>query len=182
MYVGTRRTYVVLSLHQKKALEINLHISRYTCTAVEKTNDTKLNSSCMCVHKSAKLSWIQQSSVNYVLPPFHNISHSSIVRIHIDINKSRYINMRNAKMIYIMRWRKYMCEGLTVDRSQGTAVFPGCRAGGSWTAIGEFVDASCTRSISISPTPAVINIRGHHERRQREQRVAGGGQRRDKRH
>jgi hypothetical protein len=52
-----------------------------------------------------------------VLLLFHNVTHSSIVRIHIDVNESIhsyifrfiniYINMDNAKMIYIMKRRKY---------------------------------------------------------------------------
>ncbi len=53
-----------------------------------------------------------------VLPPFHNVSHSSISHIHIDVNESRHIylfkfininmNVGNAKMTYIVKQRKYM--------------------------------------------------------------------------
>ena len=53
-----------------------------------------------------------------LLPPFHNVSHSSISHIHIDVNESRHIylsrfininmNIGNAKMTYIVKRRKYM--------------------------------------------------------------------------
>ena len=29
--------------------------------------------------------------ISLLLPPFHNVSHSSISHIHIDVNESRYI-------------------------------------------------------------------------------------------
>jgi hypothetical protein len=51
-----------------------------------------------------------------VLPPFYNVSHSSIFHIHIDVNESRHIylsrfininmNMGNARITYIVKWRK----------------------------------------------------------------------------
>ena len=53
-----------------------------------------------------------------VLPPFHNISYSSISHIHIDVNKSRHIylsrfininmNVGNARMTYIIKRRNYI--------------------------------------------------------------------------
>ena len=43
----------------------------------------------------------------HVLPPFHNVSHSSISHIHIDVNESRLsrfininMNVGNARMTY----------------------------------------------------------------------------------
>ena len=52
-----------------------------------------------------------------LLPPFHNVSHSNIYHIHIDANESRHIylsrfisinmNVRNARMTYIVKRRKY---------------------------------------------------------------------------
>ena len=52
-----------------------------------------------------------------ILPPFHNVSHSSISHIHIDVNESKHIylsrfininiNVENARMIYIVKRRKY---------------------------------------------------------------------------
>ena len=54
---------------------------------------------------------------NNILHPFHNVSHFNIFHIHIDINESRYIylsrfininmNMRNARMAYIVKQREY---------------------------------------------------------------------------
>jgi hypothetical protein len=54
-----------------------------------------------------------------VLP--RNINHSSIVHIYTDINKSIYmfisrfisiyININNARMTYIMKWREYNIYG-----------------------------------------------------------------------
>jgi hypothetical protein len=54
-----------------------------------------------------------------VLPPFHNISHSNIFHIHIDINESRHIylsrfismnmNVGKSRMTYIVEQRKYVC-------------------------------------------------------------------------
>jgi hypothetical protein len=51
-----------------------------------------------------------------VLPPFHNVSHSSIFHIHIDANESRHIylsrfisinmNVGNARMTYIVKQRE----------------------------------------------------------------------------
>ena len=51
-----------------------------------------------------------------VLPPFHNVSHSSISHIHIDINESRHIylsrfikikmNVKNTRMTYIVKRRE----------------------------------------------------------------------------
>ena len=51
-----------------------------------------------------------------VLPPFHNVNHSSIFHIHIDVDKFRHIylsrfininmNMGNARMNYIVKRRK----------------------------------------------------------------------------
>ena len=51
-----------------------------------------------------------------VLPPFHNVSHSSISHIHIDVNESRHIylsrfininiNVVNTRMTYIVKQRK----------------------------------------------------------------------------
>ena len=48
-----------------------------------------------------------------LIPPFHNVSHSSISHIYIDVNESRRIylyrfininmNMRNARMTYIVK-------------------------------------------------------------------------------
>ena len=61
-----------------------------------------------------------------VLPPFHNVSHSSISHIHIDVNESRHIflfrfininiNMENARITYIVkrRKRKYMFSYLKI--------------------------------------------------------------------
>ena len=53
-----------------------------------------------------------------ILPPFHNVSHSSIFHIHIDVNESRHIylsrfininmNVENVRMTYIVKRRKYM--------------------------------------------------------------------------
>ena len=53
--------------------------------------------------------------VTFILPPFHNVSHSSIFHIHIDINESRHIylsrfmdinmNVGNARMTYIVKRR-----------------------------------------------------------------------------
>ena len=46
-----------------------------------------------------------------LFPPFHNISHSSISHIDIDINESTYninMNVKNAKMTYIVKRRKYI--------------------------------------------------------------------------
>ncbi|KAB8086173.1 hypothetical protein EE612_009330 [Oryza sativa] len=53
-----------------------------------------------------------------VLPPFHNVSHSSISHIYIDVNESRHIylsrfininmNVENARMTYIVKRRKYL--------------------------------------------------------------------------
>ena len=54
---------------------------------------------------------------NYVLPPFHNVSHYSIFHIHIVGNESRhistsrfinnYMNLRNVRMTYIVKQREY---------------------------------------------------------------------------
>lgn len=48
--------------------------------------------------------------VSELLPPFHNISHSSI--FHININVSRFINIKinveNARITYIVKWKEYM--------------------------------------------------------------------------
>ena len=51
-----------------------------------------------------------------LLPPFHNVSHSSISHIHINVNESRHIflfkfininiNMRNVRITYIVKRRK----------------------------------------------------------------------------
>ena len=56
----------------------------------------------------------------FLLPPFHNVSHSNICHIHIDINESRYIypsrlininmNVGNARMTYIVKQRKYVVK------------------------------------------------------------------------
>jgi hypothetical protein len=53
-----------------------------------------------------------------ILPPFHNVSHSGIFHIHIDINESRHIylsrfininmNIGNAIITYIVKRRKYL--------------------------------------------------------------------------
>ena len=53
-----------------------------------------------------------------VLPPFHNVSSSSIAHIHIDVNESKYIcvsrfiniymNVGNARKSYIMKRKKYV--------------------------------------------------------------------------
>ncbi len=53
-----------------------------------------------------------------ILPPFHNVSHSSIFHIHIDVNESKHIyisrfininlNVENARMTYIVKRRKYI--------------------------------------------------------------------------
>ena len=55
--------------------------------------------------------------ISCVLPPFHNVSHSIISYIHIGVNESRHIylsrfininmNVKNAKMAYIVKRRKY---------------------------------------------------------------------------
>ncbi len=52
-----------------------------------------------------------------LLPPFHNVSHSSISHIHIDVNESRLsrfininMNVGNARMTYIVKQRKYILE------------------------------------------------------------------------
>ena len=54
----------------------------------------------------------------YILPPFHNVSHSIIVHIHIDVNKFRhtymfrfiniYMNMDNARKSYIIKRREFL--------------------------------------------------------------------------
>ncbi len=51
-----------------------------------------------------------------LLPTFHNVSHSSISHIHIDVNESRHIylsrfininmNVGNGRMTYIVKQRK----------------------------------------------------------------------------
>ena len=55
-----------------------------------------------------------------LLPPFHNVSHSSISHIHMDVSESRHIyvcvcvsrfpnihmDVENARMTYIMKRRK----------------------------------------------------------------------------
>ena len=47
---------------------------------------------------------------NNILPPFHNVSHSNISHIHIDVNESRQsrfininMNVGNAKITYIAK-------------------------------------------------------------------------------
>ena len=45
----------------------------------------------------------------YILSPFHNVSHSSIFHIHIDVNESIInINVGNVKMTYIVKRREYV--------------------------------------------------------------------------
>lgn len=53
-----------------------------------------------------------------LLPPFYNVSHSSISHIYIDVNESTYIymskfinnniNVGTVRMAYIVKWRDYM--------------------------------------------------------------------------
>ncbi len=55
--------------------------------------------------------------VEKLLSPFHNVSHSIIFHIHIDVNESRHIylskfininmNMGNARITYIVKGMKY---------------------------------------------------------------------------
>ena len=61
---------------------------------------------------------ITMATLSQVLPPFHNVSLSSIVHIHIDVNESKhicvsrliniYMNMSNARKSYIMKRREYI--------------------------------------------------------------------------
>ena len=44
------------------------------------------------------------SAMYLLLSPFHNLSHSGISHIHINVDES----MRNAKMTYIVKRRKYL--------------------------------------------------------------------------
>ena len=58
--------------------------------------------------------------ISELLPPFHNVSHSSIFDIHIDVNEPRHIslsrfininmNVEKVKMIYIVKRRKYISK------------------------------------------------------------------------
>ncbi len=62
-----------------------------------------------------------------ILPPFHNASLSSIVHIHINVNKSKhirvsrfiniYMNMSNAKKSYIMKRREYISRSFKTDKT-----------------------------------------------------------------
>ncbi len=40
---------------------------------------------------------------NFILPPFHNVSHSIILHINFDVNESRYIHIdaNESRHIYI---------------------------------------------------------------------------------
>ena len=52
-----------------------------------------------------------------ILLPFHNVNHSSIFHIHMDVNESKWIymsrfininiNVENARMTYIVKRREY---------------------------------------------------------------------------
>ncbi len=63
---------------------------------------------------------LYKKSINILLPPFHNVSHSSISHIHINVNVSRHIylskfininmNVKNARMTYIVKRRKYFLK------------------------------------------------------------------------
>ncbi len=47
---------------------------------------------------------------------FHNVSHSSISHIHIDVNESRhiYLSVGNARMTYIVKRRKYIANAVAL--------------------------------------------------------------------
>ena len=78
--------------------------------------------SCRCHHQSVVppvcfcVCRCKLTCLFYLLPPFHNISHSSISHIHIDGNESRHIylsrfitinmNVGNVRMTYIVKRRK----------------------------------------------------------------------------
>ena len=47
----------------------------------------QINLSTNCTKKSI------QSICTIILPPFHNVSHSSISHIHIDVNESRHTSI-----------------------------------------------------------------------------------------
>ncbi len=55
---------------------------------------------------------VSHSSISHIyieIPSFHNVSHSSISHIHIDMSRFISINMnvRNARMTYIVKRREY---------------------------------------------------------------------------
>ncbi len=61
---------------------------------------------------------VKGSHVCSLLPPFHNISHSTIFHIRMDVNESRWIcisrvinnnmNVRNDRINYTVKWREYI--------------------------------------------------------------------------
>ena len=60
-----------------------------------------------------------------LLPPFHNVSHFSISHIHIVFNESIHIylskfininiNVKNTRITYIVKWRKYDSKKLAAS-------------------------------------------------------------------
>ncbi|BAF22116.1 Os07g0601900 [Oryza sativa Japonica Group] len=54
-----------------------------------------------------------------VLSPFHSVSHFSISHIYVNVNKSRHIyiniNVKNTRMTYIVKQRKYVINQLRIS-------------------------------------------------------------------
>ena len=71
----------------------------------------------MFCYWTPNVDYIKLGTKKLVLPSFHNVSHSSIAHIYINVNESRHtymsrfininMNVGNARMTYIVKRREY---------------------------------------------------------------------------